>query len=90
MNLTSCVQQAENSVCCEIEERTVLLNVVAGKYHGFNEVATRIWQLLSGPIEINKICDELVSEFDISREQCEAEVLEFLQKLKAAELISVN
>jgi hypothetical protein len=84
------VQQAENSVCCEIEDRTVLLNVAAGKYHGFNEVATRIWQLISAPRTVNSICDELMSEFDISQEQCEAEVVEFLQKLKAAELITIS
>lgn len=90
MKLTSCVQQNDNSVFCELDQQTVLLNVAAGKYHGFNEVASRIWQLMSDAIEVSKLCDELATEFEVPREKCETEVLVFLQNLKNAELISVS
>jgi Coenzyme PQQ synthesis protein D (PqqD) len=90
MELSSIVQQNDNSVFCEIEDQTVLLNVVAGKYHGFNEAASRIWQLISTPIEIRKICDELTNEFLISQKECQAETLQFLEKLKEIDLIVVT
>lgn len=90
MNLSSIVKQTENSVSCEIEEQTVLLNVEAGKYHGFNEVASKIWQIIESPVKVNQICDQLIHEFDISREQCELEVLGFLKQLNDAGLIMLN
>lgn len=90
MNLSSIVQQTENSVSCEIEEQTVLLNVEAGKYHGFNEVASKIWQLIETPLTISQICDQLIDEFDISKEQCESEVVVFLKRLNDAGLITLS
>ena len=90
MNLSSVVHQMANSVSCDIEEQTVLLNVEAGKYHGFNEVASKIWQLIESPVTINQICDQLIDEFDVSKERCESEVLGFLKQLNDAGLITLN
>lgn len=90
MNSRSIVKQAENSVSCEIEEQTVLLNVEAGKYHGFNEVASKIWQAIESPVSVKHICENLLDEFDISKEQCESEVLGFLKQLNNAGLITIS
>lgn len=90
MKLSSVVQQTENSVSCEIDEQTVLLNVDAGKYHGFNEVASRIWQLIESPMKINQICDQLINEFEISKEQCEVEVVAFIKQLNEAGLVTLK
>lgn len=90
MNLSATVQQTPSAVSCEIEEQTVLLNVDAGKYHGFNEVASRIWQMIESPIKIDQVCDQLIQEFDISKEQCESDVLRFLQHLNESGLVTLN
>ena len=90
MNLSTIIQQNDNSVSCEIEEQTVLLNVEAGKYHGFNEVASRIWQLIESPVQVSDICNALTAEFEVSDEECKAEVLSFLDKLASAGLISTR
>ncbi|MCY7296708.1 lasso peptide biosynthesis PqqD family chaperone [Alteromonas sp. a30] len=90
MNLSSIIQQTENAVSCEIEDQTVLLNIEAGKYHGFNEVASRIWQIIEAPMKISQICDQLMQEFDISEAQCKSEVLGFLKQLNDAGLITIN
>lgn len=88
MDLNSLVIRNENSVFCEIENQTVLLNVDAGKYHGFNEVASRIWQLIAEPIKVSQLCEVLGEEFEVTNEKCEEEVIRFLTKLNDANLIS--
>jgi len=90
VNLSSVVQQTESSVSCEIEDQIVLLNVDAGKYHGFNDVASKIWQIIEAPASVNQICERLMDEFAISKEQCEAEVLDFLKQLNDTGLIKFN
>lgn len=90
MDMNSCVQHSSNVVSCEIDAKTVMLDIENGKYHGFNEVGSRIWQMISEPMEIDKICAILAAEFEISQEQCEVEVLRFLQKLDETKLITVS
>jgi len=90
MDMKSSVQHSSNIVSCEIDAKTVMLDIENGKYHGFNEVGSRIWQMISEPIEIGKICEILMTEFETSQEQCEVEVLGFLQKLHETNLISVS
>ena len=49
-----------------------------------NEVAGRIWELLDGQRTLTRIKDNIVSEFEISPEQAEKDMEEFLEKLKNA------
>jgi hypothetical protein len=49
-----------------------------------NEVAARIWELLDGRITLAKIRDLLVEEFEVTPEQAETDLLEFLQLLEKA------
>ena len=49
-----------------------------------NEVAGRIWELLDGQRTLTRIRDNIVSEFEISPEQAEKDMEEFLEKLKNA------
>lgn len=47
-----------------------------------NEVAGRIWELLDGHRTLMRIRDNIISEFEISSEQAEKDLEEFLEKLK--------
>jgi hypothetical protein len=46
-----------------------------------NEVGGRIWELVDGQKTVQGIRDVIVSEFDVSPQQAEADVREFVQKL---------
>jgi hypothetical protein len=67
----------------------VMLSVEQGKYFGLNEIAAAIWERIEHPIGVDALCDSLRHDFDVSREQCEAEVLAFLDQLSAKGLIRV-
>jgi len=48
-----------------------------------NEVGARIYELLDGRRTAAQIAETIVEEFEVSQEQAEADVLEFLDKLLA-------
>jgi hypothetical protein len=48
-----------------------------------NEVGGRIWELLDGQKSVRDLRDIIVSEFEVSVPEVEADMVEFLQKLLA-------
>lgn len=54
-----------------------------------NEVGSRIWELIEGNTSIVNIIETLTNEYQVDEETCENTVMEFLGRLKDAELIKV-
>ncbi len=70
-----------------LEDNLVMMNVEKGKYFGLNPVGKRIWELIGQPVSVNEIVTSLQAEFEVSPEQCLAEVQEFLLKMEKSDLI---
>ena len=71
----------------ELDDITVMFRAEKEKYYGFETVGSRIWQLLEAPTTVAALCDVLLQEFDVSREQCEQETLDFVRQLHAEDLV---
>ena len=46
-----------------------------------NEVGTRIWELIDGTRSVGGIMEAIIAEYDVSAEQAEGDVNEFIQEL---------
>jgi hypothetical protein len=47
-----------------------------------NEAGGRIWELIDGVRRLNEIKDIIVEEFEVSPEEAEVDIFEFLQQLE--------
>jgi len=52
-----------------------------------NEVGTRLWGLIDGRTPVGRIIDAITNEYEITVEQAEKDIVEFLGSLEAAGLI---
>jgi hypothetical protein len=59
----------------------MLLSVDRGRYYNLNAVGARVWHLIASPRAIADVCRQLESEFDVSPERCQADVLELVSRL---------
>jgi hypothetical protein len=84
------VARADGLLHTELEGQTVLLNVDTGTYHGLDEVATRIWEILQAPTTLSVLVDQLATEFEVERPQCLADVSRFVEKMSEAKLLVVE
>ena len=71
----------------EIDEEVVMMSVEKGNYYSLDLVASRVWELLEEPTTLRALCDQLLEEYEVDRETCERDVLEFLDKLRDQEII---
>ncbi len=86
----SVVVVAKDQVSCDLTGEAAILNLNDGMYYGLNEVGARIWSLLSEPITVSRIRDELEREYDVDSERCETDLVTLLSQLQEAGLIEVR
>lgn len=75
---------------CTLDGEAVLLDVAAGRYHGLNEVGTRVWELLREPRRVSALRERLLAEYEVGAERLTADLLALLAELLRAGLIEVR
>lgn len=87
MNIKNIIERCEGVVEAEIDGEIVMMSIEDGQYYGLNVVGSRIWSLIETPQSIDFICSELEKEFKVSKEQCNNEVISFLEQMKKNNII---
>ncbi|WP_203287262.1 lasso peptide biosynthesis PqqD family chaperone [Metabacillus sp. cB07] len=87
-NFTIC--QVEGNIVSNMNGETVMLSIQNGKYYNFGETGGAIWDLLKKPISFSALIEALILQYQVDREECEKQVLSFLDSLKKENLIIVN
>ena len=83
------VAAIKDQVSCEIDREAVILHLKSGVYYGLNEVGARVWALLQEPRRIADLESVVANEFDVSTEQCGADVRALVEQFHSAGLIEV-
>ena len=74
----------------DLDGEKVMMNLDKGEYFMMNEVGSRIWEIISEPINVKEIISTLRNEYEVDDETCKDTVIEFLGRLDNADLISIN
>ena len=89
VNLQDKVQRHPNLVFAHMGDEVVMMSDDQSDYLGLNGVASKIWTMLENPLTVQELCEGLQTEFDVGREQCEQDVVIFLDDMKQRGLIRV-
>ena len=69
---------------------TVVLDLTSGCYYGLDEVGARVWSLIERPSALESIRDTIMAEYDVPVEQCEQDILAFVDRMRSAGLIDLT
>ena len=61
----------------------VMIDFETGKYFLIKGVGNDIWEMLQEEITPAQIIENLLAEYEVSREECESSVMDFLEKMKS-------
>jgi hypothetical protein len=91
VTLESRISRREEILTADMSGETVMLSMERGMYYGMQTVATFIWDLIEQPRTIAEVSDAVVAHFDgAERQQCQQDVLAFVNDLRREELIDVH
>lgn len=65
----------------------VMVDFECGKYFLIKGVGNDIWDMIQEEITPDEIIEKLLSEYDVSCEECEKSVMEFLNKMESLNFI---
>ena len=88
--LDSRVRVAGDVLFQELQGEAVLLNLNSGMYLGLDPVGTRIWQLIVEHERLDEVARSIEAEFDVTREQCVADLLTLVAKLEGEGLVTIS
>ena len=74
----------------DIGDELVALDASAGNCFGFNQVATSVWRRLAEPKTFDQLRDDLLNEYEVSREQCSNELRDLLDDMTAKGLVELD
>lgn len=73
----------------DISGEGVILDLTSSSYFGLDGVGVRFWQLLQTDTSLEHACQQLLKEYDVSREQLEQDLLALVNQLAEAGLVTV-
>ena len=90
ININNVVSRRNDIDTTDLNGEIVMMDLEKGRYFSLNGVGSRIWEIIEKPIEVNKLVESLLEEYDVNRNECEENVLEFLGKLRDANIVFVD
>ena len=90
MNLSDKITISPQAVARQVGNETVILHLGNGTYFGLDPVGARIWQLMGEGKTLAEICEVMLDEYDVSREDLERDALSLAQNLAAQQLIGIE
>lgn len=89
MNLSDKVTIPAQVMTREVGDETVILDLANGTYYGLDPVGERIWQLMSEGQTLAQVCQTMLAEYEVTREDIERDVLALVNTLVDKQLVGV-
>jgi hypothetical protein len=87
VSLGTVIVRADGLLEAEIDNEIVALSIEHGACYGLNRVGSRVWTLLASPIRVGDLISTLLTEYQVDPDDCERQVLDLLEELRAEGLI---
>ena len=81
LSLQTVVVRGSEHVETRVGDQTLMMSVAHGKYYSVDATAGRIWEMIERPIALSEVVAALMREYDVSSDECEAEVKSFVGDL---------
>lgn len=72
-----------------VDDELVILSLATNNYLALDPIGRRIWDLIETPSNVDDLCSRLSREYNASKEQVSADVMQFLTELENEGIIHV-
>jgi hypothetical protein len=80
----------EDLLSTELDQEVALMSIDAGAYYGLKGPARSIWGILETPVSFSELVARLVEEYQVSPEECAADLQGFLREMEREHLLRVE
>jgi len=73
-----------------VGDETVILDLANGTYFGLDPVGARMWELMGEGKTLAEICEQMLEEYEVSRDDLERDTLRLTQELADQGLVGLR
>jgi hypothetical protein len=73
-----------------VGDEVVILDLATGTYFGLDPAGARIWELMGEGKTLAEVCDRMLDEYEVSREELERDTLRLAEDLVEHGLIAAT
>ena len=84
------VERNPEIIFTDLDDTVVMMDAEKGTYFELDPVGARIWSVLENAASVTRLCDALLAEYDVTPDVCRRDVLAFLERAGALEIIKVR
>ena len=90
MKLETVVERNHEIDASDLDGEKVMMDLEKGQYFMLNGVGGDIWDLIEKPMSVQGIIKELMKQYEVSQEECESTVKDFLHNMHHANLVMIH
>ncbi len=90
LTLQSIVSRNPEIIHSAMDDEVVMMSVDQGLFFGLDKIGAHIWELLETPKTGEEVITLLLSQYDVTRDQCENDTLRFLSNMLDKKVISIH
>jgi len=90
ITLEDSVIQKSGNILSDMDGEKVMLSVQNGKYYNLGEIGGEIWERINESISVSELITRLVAEYEVERNECQEQVITFLEMLLNEDLIELT
>ncbi|WP_036711163.1 lasso peptide biosynthesis PqqD family chaperone [Paenibacillus pinihumi] len=90
IQLEDLIQQEQGNLVSDMDGEKVMMSISSGKYFNLGSMGGVIWESIAPGQTVKQLIDDLTDRYEVGREECQTQVLGFLQQLKQEGLISLR
>jgi hypothetical protein len=88
-NLVEVYRRAVDLMEADLGEELVALDPQGGNCFGFNEIAAHVWRRLAEPVSFEALRDGLLSDYEVTKQQCSEELKTLLKDMVDRGLVEI-
>lgn len=89
MNPGSTFRVPAHIITRELDNEIVILDMEAGSYFGLDPIGSRMWSLFSSGKSLDEMCDEIVNEYDASKDEVLRDALALAEQLTNKRMLEI-
>lgn len=81
LELLTRVMRDQDIIAVGMDGETVMMSIDRGEYYGLSGIGPFIWDLLTEPMSIEELCEQVTKEYEVEELVCQTDVLTFVDDL---------
>ena len=90
MTLNDSIKRRDDLVAAPMDDSLVMMDIKSGKYFNLSGAGNEIWKFTENKITVSDLISKLMEIYEVTREECERDTLEYLIELEKRSLIIVE